>query len=92
MGLEIQWEVIVAFVAGLILLYVAGWLLLAPFKVLLRLLINGVLGGLLLWVVNLLGSIGGISIVINPVTALIAGVLGVPGVIMILVIKLIIGF
>jgi len=87
MGLEIQPAVILFFALGLALLYVLGWLLLVPLKAVLRFLFNGLLGGALLMVVNLFGAIWGLSVAINPLTALTAGFLGVPGVVTILVLQ-----
>ncbi|TAH59535.1 MAG: pro-sigmaK processing inhibitor BofA, partial [Gottschalkiaceae bacterium] len=68
-------------------LYFLGWLLIIPIKYLLKLIINGITGGILLLLVNLLGGFVGISVAINPVTALIAGFLGVPGVILLIVLQ-----
>jgi inhibitor of the pro-sigma K processing machinery len=83
----IGFDVIIAYVVGLLLLFLIGWLLITPIKVLLKFILNGVIGGLMLWVLNLLGGALGISVAINPVTALIAGFLGVPGVILILLLQ-----
>ncbi|SDY99311.1 inhibitor of the pro-sigma K processing machinery [Proteiniborus ethanoligenes] len=87
MGLGIEISVILAYAGGLILLYFLGWLLIIPIKYLLKLIINGITGGILLLLVNLLGGFVGISVAINPVTALIAGFLGVPGVILLIVLQ-----
>ena len=58
-----------------------------PIKTILKLLIHIVSGFILLFVFNYLGGFIGLSLGINWVTAVIAGVLGVPGVILLLVIK-----
>lgn len=87
MGLEIEFGVILAYAAGLILLYFIGWILIIPIKYLVKLIINGVIGGILLLLVNLLGGFIGIHIAINPITAIIAGFLGVPGVILLIVMQ-----
>ena len=84
MDLGIQWDVVLAFAGGLILLYLVGWLLLVPFKAVLKFLGNAILGGIMLWVINLLGSSLGISLALNPVNALVAGFLGVPGVLLLI--------
>ena len=84
MDLGIQWDVMLAFAGGLILLYLVGWLLLVPFKAVLKFLGNAILGGIMLWVINLLGSSLGISLALNPVNALVAGFLGVPGVLLLI--------
>lgn len=87
MGIGIELSVIFAYALGLILLYVIGYLLLFPLKWILKLIYNGIVGGILLLIVNLIGNIVGFSIVINPLTALIAGFLGIPGVIMLVFLK-----
>lgn len=89
MGLDIELSVVLAFGVGLIILYILGWLLIVPLKYLTRLIINGVVGGILLLVVNFFGGYIGLHIGINPVTALIAGLLGVPGVIMLIILQFI---
>lgn len=78
---------IFSFILGLILLYIVGLLLVIPIKILIKLLINGLIGGVLLFLFNLIGGIFGLSILINPLNAIIAGVLGVPGVILILILQ-----
>lgn len=78
---------IFSFIIGLILLYIVGILLVIPIKILIKLLINGVIGGVLLFLFNLIGGIFGLSILINPLNAIIVGFLGVPGVILILILQ-----
>ncbi|HHU79474.1 MAG TPA: pro-sigmaK processing inhibitor BofA [Clostridiales bacterium] len=87
MGLDIPLDIILAYALGLVLLYLAGWLLLVPLKLLFRFIINGIIGGVVLWLLNLIGGLIGISIAINPVTALMVGFLGIPGLVLILLIQ-----
>ena len=87
MGLELN--VILAYALGLILLYIVGWILLIPIKLIMKLIWNGVIGGLTLLLVNAIGGLIGITIIINPLNALIAGFLGVPGVIILLLFQFI---
>ena len=89
MGLSIPYEAIIAYVLGLVLLYVVGYLLLVPFKMVLRFIYNGLLGGLMLWGLNVVGGFFGVNIAINFVTALIAGFLGIPGIILLLILQMI---
>lgn len=85
MGLELN--IILAYAVGLILLYVIGWVLLVPLKWIIKLIWNGILGGIMLFVINLIGGIWGIHLVINPLSAIVVGLLGVPGVILLLLLK-----
>jgi len=87
MGIGIDLNIILAYAFGLLLLYIIGWLLVIPIKLIVRLLYNGIIGGLMLWVLNLVGSFFAFQVAINPVTALIAGFLGIPGVILIVVLQ-----
>ena len=82
LDLGIQWDVVLAFAGGLALLYLVGWLLMVPLKSILKFVGNAILGGVILWVLNLFGSGIGINIALNPVNALIVGFLGIPGVLL----------
>ena len=84
----IPWELVLAFALGLILLYLIGWLLLVPMRFLWRLLAGGLLGGAMLWIVGQFGFLFGFSIAVNPFTALTAGLLGVPGVALVIALSL----
>ncbi|HHU69154.1 MAG TPA: pro-sigmaK processing inhibitor BofA [Thermoanaerobacterales bacterium] len=88
-GLDIP--VILAFAFGIIILYIVGRILFVPLKFVFRLLINGLVGGLLLWLINIVGEAFGFAIAINPVTALVAGILGVPGVVLLIALKYVLG-
>ena len=59
---------------------IAAKLLSLPFRLLKKFIINSVIGAVLLSVVNLLG----LSVTINILTSLVAGIFGVPGVVAVL--------
>jgi inhibitor of the pro-sigma K processing machinery len=79
--MEVALYFLIAIVAMVVLVKVFSW----PLKVLGKLILNGTLGVLLLLLVNFAGQYIGITIQINAVTALIAGFLGVPGVIFLII-------
>lgn len=80
---------LLAFGAGLLILYVLGMLLVKPLKWIGKLLINSVIGFVVLMILNLIGeSVFGFSIALNILNALIVGVLGVPGVILLVIFTL----
>ena len=87
MGIGIELNIILAYAFGLILLYILGYILLVPIKLVIRLVYNGIIGGLMLLIINLIGGFFDMNIAINPITALVAGFLGIPGVIMMLIIQ-----
>ena len=75
---------IIAMVALVIIVKIFSW----PLKLLIKLAINGLLGVILLALLNYFGQDFGIFIGINAATALIAGFFGIPGVIFLVVFKL----
>ncbi len=62
-------------IGGVLLLLLVVKLLSMPFK----LVWNGLCGALLLWFINLVGSLVGFTMKITVIKALIAGFFGVPG-------------
>lgn len=64
--------------------YVIGVLLVLPIKIIVKLVINGIIGAAALFAINVFSGLTGLSIGINPITALIAGFLGIPGIILLL--------
>ena len=77
--MQIPWELVLSFAIGLALLCLIGYLLLVPMRFMWRLVAGGVMGALSLGLVNLLGSLAGFHVEINPFTAMAVGFLGLPG-------------
>ncbi|NLY86754.1 MAG: pro-sigmaK processing inhibitor BofA [Tissierellia bacterium] len=75
------------YIIGLFLLYLVGLILVWPIKKIIKLIVNGILGGITLFLFNYIGKYFGLSIAINPLNAIIVGFLGVPGVILLLVLQ-----
>ena len=87
--MPIPWELIASFAVGLALICLTGYLLLVPMKFLWRLLAGSLLGGLALWLINRFGLLIGFSVSVNPFTALVAGLLGLPGIALIIALQFI---
>ncbi len=81
--------VVLAYAAGLLGLYLLGYLLLVPLKTVGRLVLSALVGAIVLLLINFAGQAAGIYIAINPLTALVTGFLGVPGVALLLALQLI---
>ncbi|MCK9479857.1 MAG: pro-sigmaK processing inhibitor BofA family protein [Firmicutes bacterium] len=79
-----------AYSAGAVLAVITLVLLAKPIKWFLKLIINCALGFVCLIIFNLLGGLFGLYIGINIVTAITVGLLGVPGLAMILLLKVIV--
>ena len=85
--MQMDYAAILAYAFGLLLLYVVGRALIVPLKIVIRLVYNALIGGVVLLLLNFIGGYFGLHIALNPVTALIVGFLGVPGIIMLLVLQ-----
>ncbi len=81
-------KLIAAYVAGLILLFIFIKIFYTPLKLALRLFASSLIGGVILYGVNVAGSIIGIQIGINIYTAMVAGVFGIPGISMMLMLQI----
>lgn len=82
-------EIFLAFVIGMLLLFVLIKLLYVPIRMAIKLFINSIAGGLLLLFLNLLLGIFGISVGVNFLTSAITGVLGIPGIALLLLLQII---
>lgn len=81
---------IIIFLACFIVLFIIGKIFYIPLRKLIKLLANSVLGGLLIYIINIVGSSFNFHLGLNIGTAIFAGILGVPGVIFLVVLKIII--
>ena len=77
-------EMIIYALVGLALLFLIIKLLKWPIKI----LVNGIVWIIILYVANYIGEYFDFYITINPITALIAGFLGIPGVIFLVIFQL----
>lgn len=77
--MPIPWSMVACFIAGLLLIALVGRLFIMPRRFVWRLLASGLGGALLIFLLNLLSPITGLSVHLNAFTALTAGFLGIPG-------------
>lgn len=80
---------LVAYIGGILIVVVIFYLLTKPAKWIFKTVLNGILGGIMLLVINYFGESIGLNIPVNPISALIAGGLGFPGVILLILTGLI---
>ena len=78
---------IIVYIACIIFLFLIGKFLGWPIKNILKLVGNSVIGGILIFIVNSIGSFWGFHIGLNIGTAIITGILGIPGVILLVFLK-----
>lgn len=78
-----------AIILGLFLLLLTYKLFARPLRLLFKLLINSVIGLVLLLLLNFVGGFFNISIGINLFTVLLSGLLGLPGIALMLILQLV---
>ena len=82
-------ESTVIFLACICFLFLIGKIFIVPIKWIMKLVFNSILGALIIWTINLIGGIWGFHIGLNFFTAVMVGILGIPGAICLTVISLI---
>lgn len=83
----IDFGVAAAYILGIILIFIIGRVFLVPLKIFLKLIYNALVGGLTLVAVNFIGGYFGYHIALNVVSSLVVGLLGIPGLALLAVMK-----
>ncbi|HOM03470.1 MAG TPA: pro-sigmaK processing inhibitor BofA family protein [Acetivibrio sp.] len=89
--MAVEFGTVSTYVIGIVLLYFLGKYLVVPMKTVLKLVYNGLIGAVAVLVINFVGGNFGFQIALNPLTSIIVGTLGVPGVLTISILKYLFG-
>ena len=82
---------IITYLACIFFLFIFGRLFILPLKSIFKLIINSVLGGVLIWIINLVGAHFGFHIGLNLFTTIFVGILGIPGCIFLIIMTFVLG-
>ena len=82
---------ILAYLTCICFIFLFGRIFIVPIKKILKLIINSVLGGIVIFLINIIGANFGFHIGLNLVTSILIGILGIPGVVCLIIVKLLIG-
>lgn len=82
---------ILTYLAGICFLFIFGRIFIVPIKKVLKLVINSLLGGISIFLINLVGANFGFHIGLNILTSILVGILGLPGVVCLVIVKLFLG-
>ena len=82
---------VITFLACICFIFLLGKILIVPIQKILKLVVNSLLGGLVIYVINLIGANFGFHIGLNIVTSMIVGLLGLPGTVVLILIRLFLG-
>lgn len=81
---------VITYIACIFFLFIFGKIFIIPIKTIMKLAINSILGGITIFIINLIGAFFNFHIGLNFITSIFVGLLGMPGVIVIIIIKLLI--
>ena len=79
---------IITYIACIFFLFIFGKIFIIPIRTIFKLVMNSILGGLTIFIINLIGSFFNFHIGLNLITSIFVGILGIPGAIVIVIIKL----
>lgn len=89
-GFILDQTTIIAYFVGIMAVLLVGKIFIVPLKVVFKLILNSILGGVLIWVINIIGNTWGFHIGLNIITAVFVGLLGIPGSIVLILLKLLV--
>ncbi len=81
---------LIIYLACICFLFIFGKVFIVPIKKILKLVINSILGGIVIFLINLIGGIWGFHIGLNIFTSILVGLLGLPGSVCLVIVKLLI--
>lgn len=81
-------KMLLIYVACIIGIIIVGKVFIVPIKIIGKLIMNSILGVVLLYIINLVGALWQFHIGINVITALVVGILGIPGAVLLAILKI----
>ena len=84
-------NILVSYFIGIIVIFFVGRLFIVPLKYIFKLILNSIFGGVFILLINLIGGNFGFHIGLNLITAIFVGLLGIPGSIVLILLKLMLG-
>lgn len=87
MEMNLEVGILLGYAFGILLLYLIGYVLLVPVRIIGKLFLNSILGGAAILLLNLFGDRLDLHIPFNLFTAVTVGILGLPGTVMLLLLE-----
>lgn len=87
---RLEFNNIIVYIASIFFLFIFGKIFIVPIKTILKLVLNSVLGGVVIFLINFIGAYFNFHIGLNLVTSIFVGFLGIPGVVVIVLLKLLV--
>jgi inhibitor of the pro-sigma K processing machinery len=84
-------ENVITFLACICFIFIFGRIFIVPIRKILKIVLNSVLGGFAIFIINLVGVSFGFHIGLNLFTCILVGILGLPGAVFLIVVRLLVG-
>lgn len=81
---------VIVYTACIFFLFIICRIFIVPLRTIIKLVFNSILGGILIYIINFIGAYFNFHIGLNIFTAIFVGILGVPGAILISIVKILI--
>lgn len=81
---------LLTYLAYICFLIIFGKIFIVPITKIVKLVINSIIGGILIYLINLIGGLWGFHIGLNVFTSILIGLLGLPGAVCLVIVKLLI--
>lgn len=78
---------LIMFAIGILVMWLLCKILAWPLKMMWKLLVNAIVGAVILLLFNMVGGLFGFTITITALRALLVGILGVPGVVILIILE-----
>lgn len=82
---------IITYLACICFIFIFGRIFIVPIKKILKIIFNSILGGISIYIINFIGANFGFHIGLNFFTSILLGLLGLPGAVCLIIVKLLIG-
>lgn len=81
---------LITYLACICFLFIFGKVFIIPITKVLKLVVNSILGGVVIFLINLVGATFGFHVGLNIFTSILIGLLGLPGAVCLVIVKLLI--
>lgn len=81
-------KIVLAFAACIAILLIFGKSFAMPLKFIIKLIVNSLLGALLIFIINLVGTSFNFHIGLNIANSIVVGILGIPGAVLLILLKI----
>ncbi len=82
---------IITYLACICFLFLFGRIFIVPIRKVLKLVLNSIIGGCVIFFINIIGANFGFHIGLNVFTSILVGLLGLPGAVVLIIVKLLVG-